>query len=66
MLGFKIHAIKNAKNKINETKEYFLNEQQATLLLTYLRNTTVVRAFKVALVKAFYKMRKGMHRYVGL
>lgn len=33
-----------------------LNEQQATLLLTYLRNTEQVRAFKKALVKAFYEM----------
>lgn len=33
-----------------------LNEQQATLILTYLRNTEQVRAFKKALVKAFYEM----------
>lgn len=43
-----------------------LNEQQATLLLTYLRNTEQVRAFKKALVKAFYAMaetiRAEMHR----
>ena len=30
-----------------------LNEQQATLLVTYCKNTEVVRRFKVALVKAF-------------
>lgn len=33
-----------------------LNEQQATLILTYLRNTEQVRTFKKALVKAFYEM----------
>lgn len=33
-----------------------LNEQQATLLLTYLRNSAIVRAFKKRLVKAFYDM----------
>lgn len=33
-----------------------LNEQQSTLLLTYLRNTETVRAFKKNLVKAFYDM----------
>lgn len=34
-----------------------LNEQQATLLVTYCKNTATVRKFKVALVKAFYEMR---------
>lgn len=33
-----------------------LNEQQATLMLTFLRNTPQVLAFKKALVKAFYEM----------
>ena len=36
-----------------------LNEQQATLLLTYMRNNDVVRAFKKALVKAFYEMARN-------
>lgn len=35
-----------------------LNEQQATLLVTYCRNTEKVRKFKVALVKAFYEARQ--------
>ena len=38
-------------------KLYHLNEQQATLLITYLRNTELVKAFKKALVKEFYAMR---------
>lgn len=33
-----------------------LNEQQATLLLTYMRNTPVVREFKKRLVKEFWRM----------
>ncbi|GAA4176353.1 Rha family transcriptional regulator [Gryllotalpicola koreensis] len=33
-----------------------LNEQQATLLMTYQRNTEQVRTFKKALVKAFFEM----------
>lgn len=33
-----------------------LNEPQATLLLTYLKNTPQVRTFKKALVKAFFEM----------
>ena len=35
-----------------------LNEQQATLLLTYLRNTDQVRTFKKMLVRAFYEMAR--------
>ena len=37
-----------------------LSEQQATLLVTYCKNTETVRKFKVALVKAFYEMRLQM------
>ncbi len=36
---------------------YYLNEQQATLLMTYLRNNEVVRNFKKQLVKEFYELR---------
>lgn len=38
-----------------------LNEQQATLLVTYCKNTEVVRKFKVALVKAFFEMHERLH-----
>lgn len=41
-------------------KVYHLNEQQATLLMTYLRNTPVVREFKKELVRQFYAMRKEL------
>lgn len=37
------------------TEYALLNEQQATLLITYMRNNDVVRAFKKQLVKAFYE-----------
>lgn len=37
---------------------YRLNEEQATLLFTYLKNTPIVRAFKKELVRQFYLMRK--------
>lgn len=37
-----------------------LNEQQATLLLTYAKNTEQVRAFKVALVQEFARMAKEL------
>jgi phage regulator Rha-like protein len=39
---------------------YELNEQQATLLFTFLRNTEQVIEFKVLLVKAFYVMRNEL------
>lgn len=60
-VGFEIQAIKNSKNKINEIKTYFLNEQQVYLLFTYLRNNEIVRNFKVALVKAFFEMRQELY-----
>lgn len=42
------------------SKIYYLNEPQATLLLTYLQNTPIVREFKKALVKEFYQMREKL------
>jgi len=38
------------------TEYAWLNEPQATLLMTYMRNNEIVRAFKRALVRAFYEM----------
>jgi phage regulator Rha-like protein len=57
-LPFKTEAIKNSKNKINEQKTFYLNEQQATLLLTFMRNNEIVINFKVKLVKEFFEMRQ--------
>lgn len=37
---------------------YLLNEEQATLLITYLDNTKQVREFKKELVRQFYAMRR--------
>ncbi|WP_410897085.1 Rha family transcriptional regulator [Pseudomonas guariconensis] len=37
-----------------------LNEQQATLLLTYMRNTAIVRDFKKRLVKEFWRLAKAV------
>lgn len=46
-------------------KIYHLNEQQATLLITYLKNTEPVRAFKKELVRQFFEMRKELTaRYI--
>lgn len=43
-------------------KVYHLNEQQATLLITYLRNTERVRQFKKALVRGFFEARQELSR----
>lgn len=40
---------------------YKLNEQQATLLITLLKNTPVIVAFKTELVRQFYAMRSELH-----
>lgn len=42
---------------IQKVTVYHLNEQQATLLMTYLKNTEQVRTFKKELVRQFYAMR---------
>ena len=38
----------------------FLNEQQTTLLITFMTNSPKVVKFKIALVKAFYEMRQAL------
>ena len=42
------------------TRVALLNEQQATLVMTYQRNTEQVKAFKLSLVKAFFLMAKEL------
>jgi|ERR1044071_531177 phage regulator Rha-like protein len=50
-------TFEKAKSKGRPTTIFFLNEQHSTLTLTYMRNTKLIRNFKIALVKAFYKLR---------
>lgn len=57
ILGFKIHKL---DTRGQPKKSYILNEQQATLLITYLKNTETVRQFKLNLVKAFFEMREEL------
>ncbi|WIC40254.1 antirepressor [Gordonia phage Holliday] len=52
-IGFEIQ-----KSGGRPTEFAILNEEQATLLLTYMRNTDVVRQFKKDLVRAFWSMRR--------
>ncbi|GAA1578835.1 Rha family transcriptional regulator [Leucobacter aridicollis] len=43
-----------------EVRFAILNEHQATLMMTFMRNSKIVKAFKVELVKQFYKMRQAL------
>lgn len=50
------------KGGVQNKKVYHLNEQQATLLITFLKNTDVVADFKVELVRQFYAMRFELYK----
>lgn len=45
---------------------YMLNEQQATLLMTFLKNTDIVADFKTELVRQFYLMRSELQKREAL
>jgi phage antirepressor YoqD-like protein len=49
---------------IQRREEALLNEHQATLLMTFMRNSEIVKQFKVELVKQFYGMRSALSRPV--
>lgn len=55
--GELISAFEMRKTQGRNTVVYQLNEAQATLLLTMMKNTPKVLDFKVALVKAFFQAR---------
>ena len=50
-------AFQMRKSAGRPTEFAVLNEEQATLLLTYMRNSDIVRQFKKNLVRAFYELR---------
>ncbi|HEL1680717.1 TPA: Rha family transcriptional regulator [Streptococcus suis] len=58
-VGFKIQAMESGQ----QSKDYILNEQQATLLITFLRNTEQVANFKENLVRAFFEMRDELAQF---
>lgn len=51
-----LKSVKSQKGR--PQKIYMLNEQQATLLITFLGNSDIVADFKAELVDQFYKMRQ--------
>ena len=58
LVSFKTKPIRSGKGGVQDKEIAILNEQQATLLITYMRNSDKVRKFKIALVKAFFEMRE--------
>ena len=58
-VAFKMTPLESGQSK----RDYILNEQQATLLITFLRNTAPVIAFKSALVKAFFELRNEVTEF---
>ena len=58
-VAFEMRALQT-KGGIQEFKIYRLNEEQATLLITFLKNTEPVIKFKVELVRQFYAMRSEL------
>ena len=61
-VGFEIRLPAPGSKGGRPEKLYHLNEQQATLLITYLKNTESVRRFKKALVREFFKARNELSR----
>lgn len=59
-VGFKIQAMESGQ----QSKDYILNEQQATLLITFLKNTEQVANFKENLVRAFFEMRDEVAEFL--
>lgn len=60
--GFLAFEMRKLGGRGRPQKIYHLNEQQATFLMTLLKNTAVVVAFKMELVRQFYAMRQELYR----
>ncbi len=62
VVRFQIASVSEIKLKENPdskpTKTFYLNEQQATLLISMMRNNDIVVDFKVRLVAEFFRMRE--------
>lgn len=62
MIGFEIQPKPAGQRGGSDTEYAILNEQQSALLLTYFRNNDTVKAFKKALIKAFFEMRDELNK----
>lgn len=62
LVSFKTKPIISGKGGSQNKEIAFLNESQATFLITLMRNSPEVVQFKVALVKAFFDMREKLRK----
>ena len=62
MVAFETRSKLAGQRGGSDTEVAILNEPQSTLLITYLRNTGIVKRFKIQLVRAFYEMRDELDR----
>ena len=61
LTDFGVIAFETRLNEQGKSTEYaVLNEQQSALVITYMRNNEIVKAFKKALIKGFYEMRTAL------
>ncbi|MTK13257.1 MAG: transcriptional regulator, partial [Clostridiaceae bacterium] len=61
VIAFEMRKLENSKGGRPE-KIYKLNEEQSTLLISYMQNTLPVRNFKKNLVRQFYIMKKELSK----
>ncbi|SPP32477.1 hypothetical protein ARAF_2642 [Arsenophonus endosymbiont of Aleurodicus floccissimus] len=59
-LRFEIRMVERSQGGGRSLRVAFLNEQQTTLLITYMRNNDIVRTFKKKLISDFLRMRKAL------
>ncbi len=64
-LPFETESVINSVGATNQQKTYYLNEPQATLLLSFMRNNAIVIKFKVDLVQAFFEMRRKLQNPIS-
>lgn len=61
LVAFQMRPRSEGQHGGGDKRVALLNEQQATLLMTFQRNTDQVRKFKKALVKAFFEMARRLN-----
>lgn len=57
-LRFENGTLKDSLNRIQSRTIALLNENQTMLIMTLMRNNEIIKKFKVALIKAFSKMKE--------
>lgn len=61
-LTFEMRVVKRPQGGGAPAEYAMLNEQQAALLISMMRNTDEVLAFKVRLIREFYRMRDALNQ----